>query len=264
MRMAMGQRSGVAACLVAGWLLACGLRPAAASATNVPPTAAVAALPAVNELMAGLLARLPSKPILITGELVTTPVSGPKSKLGIDILLSYPRMARYTLRDAFGRQSAQMTLTRNGSTYSCQYQQGESDPVSQAPAMGEAVADTALSWMDLTLGFLWWDGGVIIGREENRGQLCYVLDRHAPRDQTSSYASVRMWVDTRVSMLMQAEGYDKLGNCMRRLSVKSFKKINDEWMIKDLEVENLASSSKTILRVKDARPVDTDDHGSAP
>jgi hypothetical protein len=66
-----------------------------------------------------------------------------------------------------------------------------------------------------------------------------------------------MWVDTRVSMLLQAEGYDKLGDCVRRLSVKSFKKINDEWMIKDLEVEDLPAGSRTILRVRDAEVVDT-------
>jgi hypothetical protein len=66
------------------------------------------------------------------------------------------------------------------------------------------------------------------------------------------YASTRIWVDKRVSMLLQAHGYDKLANLTRRMSVKSFKKINHDWMIKDLEVEDLSRQITTILRIRDA------------
>ena len=38
---------------------------------------------------------------------------------------------------------------------------------------------------------------------------------------------------------------------LRRLAVKSIKKINHEWMIKDLEVENLSTHATTILRVRE-------------
>ncbi len=238
-------------------MLATGRASFATAPTNAAPTAAVAALPSTDELMASLLARLPSKSILVTGDLITTPASGEKSKLGIAILLCYPRMARYTIQDAFGRPLEQLTVTREGGNTSLAYEQGDPAAASPAPVLGARIRDTALSWMDLTLGFLWWNGGSIIGREESRGQLCYVLDRRAPATEASSYASVRMWIDTRVSMLLQAEGYDKLGDRVRLLSVKSFKKINDEWMIKDLEVEDTPAGSKTILRVRDAEAVET-------
>jgi hypothetical protein len=236
-------------------MLAAGGLPLVAASTNTAPTAAVAELPTTDELMASLLARLPAKPILVTGDLITTPASGEKSKLRITILLCYPRLARYTIGDAFGETLEQLTVTRDRGETSYSYEQGGRSIPSRPPAPGERIRDTALSWMDLTLGFLWWKGGSIIGREESRGQLCHVLDRHAPKDETTSYASVRMWVDTRVSMLLQAEGYDKLGECVRRLSVKSFKKINDEWMIKDLEVEDYPTRSKTILRVREVESV---------
>lgn len=242
--------------LAAGLILLAAGQLAVSAATNTAPTAAVAELPSTDELMARLLARLPSKPILITGDLITTPASGEKSKLGVAILLCYPRLARYTIRDAFGQTLEQLTVTRADGQTSFTYEHGDPATPAPAPALGARVRDTALSWMDLTLGFLWWNGGSIIGREENRNQLCYVLDRRAPPSTTTSYASMRLWVDTRVSMLLQAEGYDKLGDCTRRLSVKSFKKINDEWMIKDLEVEDLPAGSRTILRVRDAEAVD--------
>jgi len=231
------------------------------AATNAPPaaapTAAVAELPTVDALMSNLLARLPSKPIRISGDLVTTPEKGSKTRLTVAIQLRYPREATYTIGDAFGKPLEQLTVLRDKGRVSFLYMTGDPIKGAPAPSLDQQIQNTALSWMDLTLGFLWWDGGQIIGQEANRGQPCYVLDRHAPRSGDLPYSSMRIWVDKRVSMLLQAHGYDKPGNLSRRLAVKSFKKINHEWMIKDLEVEDYARQSTTILRVRDAVAADS-------
>ena len=237
------------------------LASAAHGATNAPPvaapTAAVAELPTVDALMSNLLARLPSKPIRISGDLVTTPEKGSKTRLTVAIQLRYPREATYTIGDAFGKPLEQLTVLRDKGRVSFLYMTGDPIKGAPAPSLDQPIQNTALSWMDLTLGFLWWDGGQIIGQEENRGQPCYVLDRHAPHGGDMPYSSMRIWVDKRVSMLLQAQGYDKPGNLSRRLAVKSFKKINHEWMIKDLEVEDYARQSTTILRVRDAVAADS-------
>lgn len=224
--------------------------PATGASNPPPPTAAAAELPSVDKLMGELLARLPSQPILLAGDLVTTSDKGPKTRLSIDIHLSYPHTAAYTVRDAFGKELEALIVSRNGKAVSLSYRQNgvEAAP----PSLGNRVQDSALTWMDITLGFLWWEGGQIIGQMETRGQPCYVLDRHAPTGGSHPYASVRMWVDKRVSMLLQAEGYNMTGDCIRRLSVKSIRKINDEWMVKDLEFEDLAEGRRTILRVRSA------------
>jgi hypothetical protein len=218
-----------------------------------PPTSAVAELPTVDKLMSDLLARLPAQPILITGDLVTTPVEGSKTKLAIEIRLSYPRTASYTVRDAFGKELEQLIVTREGKSATLAYKKEGSEAPS--PSLGSRIQNTALTWLDITLGFLWWDGGRIIGQVEVRGQPCYVLDRHAHYGDSDPYSSVRIWVDKRVSMLLQTEGYNMLGDCIRRLSVKSFKKINDEWMIKDLEFADLPTGPRTILRVRNTEPI---------
>ncbi len=230
---------------------------AAAQTNPVPavaaaPTAAVAELPSVNALMSNLMARLPSKPIRLSGDLLTTPEVGEKSRLTISIQLRYPREATYTIGDAFGKPLEQLTVLRDNGRVSFLYLTGDPMRGAPAPSLDQIIQNTGLSWMDLTLGFLWWNGGQIIGQEENRGQPCYVLDRHAPIGGMTPYASVRIWVDKRVSMLLQAHGYDKLANLTRRMSVKSFKKINHDWMIKDLEVEDLSRQITTILRIRDA------------
>ncbi|MEI6787873.1 MAG: outer membrane lipoprotein-sorting protein [bacterium] len=218
----------------------------------VAPTAAVAELPSVETLMSNLLARLPAKPIRLSGDLLTAPEVGEKSRLTISIQLRYPREATYTIGDAFGKPLEQLTVLRDNGRVSFLYLTGDPMRGAPAPSLDQVIQNTGLSWMDLTLGFLWWNGGQIIGQEENRGQPCYVLDRHAPIGGMAPYASVRIWVDKRVSMLLQAHGYDKLANLTRRMSVKSFKKINHDWMIKDLEVEDLSRQITTILRIRDA------------
>ncbi|GEM_PF-746892 len=215
-------------------------------------TTAVAELPGVDELMANLLARLPSKPITLTGELVTTDEKEQKTKLNVIIQLRYPQEATYTLCDTFGKSLEQLTVTRNKGITSYRYLSGDPLTPAAVPPQDTRIQNTALCWMDLTLGFLWWDGGKIIGRVEARGQPCYLLDRRAPQDNMVPYARVQLWVDTRISMLIQADGYDMLENLSRRLCIKSFKKINHEWMIKDLEVEDLTHRAVTLLRIRDA------------
>ncbi len=227
--------------------------------TNVPesdlaPTEAVAELPGVDDLMANLLACLPAKPITLTGELMTTSEDEKKSKLNIIINLRYPKEATYTLCDALGKSLEQLTVTRDKGLTSYRYLSGDPLKTASVPPPDARIQNTALSWMDLTLGFLWWDGGKIIGKVEARGQPCYLLDRRAPQDDQAPYARVQIWVDTRISMLVQADGYDKMENLFRRLSIKSFKKINHEWMIKDLEVEDMANHIVTLLRIRDAEP----------
>ncbi|MEI6168345.1 MAG: outer membrane lipoprotein-sorting protein [bacterium] len=217
-------------------------------------TPAVAELPGVDELMANLLARLPSKPITLTGELVTTAEDEQKSKLNIIIQLRYPQEATYTLCDSFGKSLEQLTVVRKKGITSYRYLAGDPLTPAAVPSQDTRIQNTALSWMDLTLGFLWWNGGRIIGRVEARGQPCYLLDRRAPPDDMAPYARVQLWVDTRISMLIQADGFDKLENLSRRLCIKSFKKINHEWMVKDLEVEDLTHRSITLLRIRDAEP----------
>lgn len=204
--------------------------------------------------MQNLLARLPSKPVTLTGELLTSPATGDTSRLTLTIQLRYPREATYTIGDAFGKPLEQLTVLRDHTRVSYLYLTGDPMRGAPAPSLDQPIQNTALSWMDLSLGFLWWEGGRIIGQEENRGQPCYVLDRHAPARAMMPYASMRIWIDTRISMLMEAMGYDMLDNPLRRLSIKSFKKINHEWMVKDLEVENFATHAVTTLRIRNAVP----------
>jgi hypothetical protein len=216
------------------------------------------ALPPGPELLSQLLARMPQKPVLIAGRFMTATNGGfGKHQLNVEIQFapsSNRNATTYTIADGFGTPLEQMTVTRApGAPSRMEYRVGRDLTPAPLPDLGRPIQDTCLSWTDLTLAFLWWGDGVVIGRQEVKGQPCYVLDVHPPDARAWPYGSVRIWIDTRISMLLQAETCNKLGDPVRRLQVKSFKKINDEWMIKDLEVDDVPSGSRTVLRVIEVR-----------
>ena len=59
--------------------------------------------------------------------------------------------------------------------------------------------------------------------------------------------------DNATLILLRAEAYGLDDQKLRRMEVKSFRKINDRWFIKDIEVQSHPTRHKTILRVRDVQ-----------
>jgi hypothetical protein len=77
-----------------------------------------------------------------------------------------------------------------------------------------------------------------------------VIDVQAPEGEPSAYDRVRLWVDPKIHVLLRAEAYDAAGERVRSMEVKSFKKIDEVWMIKNLDVVEHPSRKRTRLRVE--------------
>jgi hypothetical protein len=138
------------------------------------------------------------------------------------------------------------------------YQANEDETPSELP-LHTRIQETDISWADLTLAFLWWPNSRVVGDDTVRGRECLVLDIPAPEraptsvDEINSmpYTSVRLWVDREMLMLLQAEGRDSEGDPMRKLWVKSLKKIDGQWMIKDMEIQSFPPIHRTRLRIRE-------------
>jgi hypothetical protein len=221
-----------------------------------PPSAVPPPLPAADDLMDQVLTRLPTEPVVLRGRLQTgrtVAATGTVQNLEMAVrVLPEGIETRYTLLDPFGTELEQMSVLRppQGAP---QYRYAAGSPLAPAaaPDLLARLGNSAMCWADLTLSFLWWRGGKTIGRQEARGQPCYVVDLPAPDPKASDYSRVRVWVDTRVTMVLQAEGYDRTGELLRRITIKSIRKLHDDWMVKDLEVRDFAAGTRTILRVLD-------------
>ncbi|MDI6773906.1 MAG: outer membrane lipoprotein-sorting protein [Verrucomicrobiota bacterium] len=224
-----------------------------------------------REIMESVVARFPKEPLVIEGDLTV------RKRRGIEIQESPFRMivnwgatparASYVLPDRDGRPGEELAVTREAGCppVVCYRIGGKAAP---APNLYEPVLNTDLSWMDLTFSFLWWEGGSVIGMDRLKGYRCYVLDIPAPADAVPAavgasrlpaigpsrpYARVRLWVEEKIRVMLQAEAYDARGESIRRIAVQSCKKINDRWMVKDMEIQGFPEVHRTLLSVRDVK-----------
>ena len=222
--------------------------------------AAMPELPPPATILSQVVARLPRQPILVAGTLEKAGAASDDARtFNVEMYFCYgrdPAVARYTVRDAFGTDLEQLQIERTPQrTPRFRYEKGSPLAAAPTPDLSAAVQGTDVRWADLALSFLWWPGGQTAGREVYKGQSCYVLDLPEPAGEGKFVGSMRLWIDEKFLMVLQAEARDGAGHVVRRMFVKSFKKINDRWIIKDLDVQSFPSRDRTTLRVRDVQDV---------
>jgi len=215
----------------------------------------------VKEILDSVLAQMPHDPVLITGRLSVR-------DRGQTILFSYKMEMQlqvddenlagsYTLSTHSGTSLERFLVSRSAGQPP-KYEYAVGDPLRPAPPpdVFTTIRDTGVTWSDLALPFLWWRDGVIVGSGSVKGRECFIIDVKPPAAETKTPVVARVWIDQKYRMLLQAEEHAPDGKILRRLTVQSFKKINDEWMIKDIVVEGSAAlpqGYKSILTIQDMR-----------
>lgn len=241
-------------------VVVCLLGVSSGSSDVVPPLDA-------DRLLEEVVARLPREALMVKGEMIVRRRHGmPVGSLGFEMRLDWgglPATATYTIFDAFGRSLEQLTVFREeGASPRFRYAAGDPLQPEEVPPLFDKIRSSDISWADLSLAFLWWRGGEVTGAAEVRGRKCYVVEVPAPETGTAGgtgapgegaapYAAVRLWIDEELLMLLQAEGLNAARGPVRKLWVKSFKKIDDRWMIKDMEVQSYPVQHRTKLTVRE-------------
>ena len=112
-----------------------------------------------------------------------------------------------------------------------------------------SLLGTDVTWSDLTLDYLWWDDiSFDVDREGEtvHGQVCaVVVMRKGDR-------AVRVWVDRKTGVLMQAEEL-RDGKAVRRLWGTRIRKFGERWMANVLEVETVGSGHRTKITVEELK-----------
>lgn len=217
--------------------------------------------PNADALLERVILSLPRDPLQLSGELIVRKRRGVVvRRLQFEMALNWgaePSEARYNLRDALGKDLEQLIVKRpSGRAPEFVYSRGS--PLTHAPLADPygSLQQSDVSWMDLALSFLWWRGGKISGTEKVLTRECYMVDVPAPAGSSAApgaYASVRLWIDREMNMLLQAEGRDARNEPIRKLWVRSFKRFDDRWMIKDMEIQQTVGDHRTKLRIEDAQ-----------
>jgi hypothetical protein len=226
----------------------------AADAEPDPPWFSAAAV------LASVRERLPSVPLALEGEIEVRRRKGVLTeRIPFGMQLEWgatPPRARYTVYDAFGRPAGRLTVSRpTDGPARMDFEAGEPPAAGGPPAPGDPIGDSDLTWSDLSLGFLWWPAPRLAGVDTVLGRECILLDLDAPPDGRAARCA-RLWIDRELRVVLQAEAYDAAGNLVRRLAVRSVKKTDGHWMIKDLDVERPGAARRTRLRVHAVRALD--------
>ncbi|HMP73987.1 MAG TPA: outer membrane lipoprotein-sorting protein [Kiritimatiellia bacterium] len=203
-----------------------------------------------------VITQLPDIPLVIDADLVVRNRSGRTERsyqveMELDWWAPVPT-ANYTLRDRFGETLAHLAVSWPQDRQP-HYRFFTGNPLVAAPVppLNSPVFDTDLSWIDLSLSFLWWRGGEVVGTESVRSRRCLIIDLPAPADDRIQLSGARLWIDPRIGMLLRADGFDEKNERIRRMEVQSFRKIGDRWVIKDIEFRRYPARGTTLLRVRD-------------
>ncbi len=212
--------------------------------------------PPAGALLLGVVEQLPPDPIRIAGELLVRRRRGvPVATYQVELIARWGArnpQSSYTIRDAFGSVLEQLQI-EHSETPSIQYAVGDPPVPASIQSLARPVQQSDISWMDLTLSFLWWTDARHEGSDSVRGFECYVIRVYPPEGLATPYRSVRLWIGRQAGMMMQAEGLDHNEKPVRRLWVRSVRKMEDSWMIKDMEFQHYPAVQRTRFHIDEVK-----------
>jgi hypothetical protein len=86
-----------------------------------------------------------------------------------------------------------------------------------ASQMNEALFDSDLSYRDVIENFFGWENQTIVGNETLNRVSCVILESKPGKGDSSSYGSVRSWIDPRRLVPLRVEKYLPSGELVRRI-----------------------------------------------
>ena len=84
--------------------------------------------------------------------------------------------------------------------------------------MKQSLFGSALSYEDIIDSPFTWTQQTIVGTEDMDGTACQILESKPGKDHTSSYSSVKSWIDSRRLVPLRIEKYDSSGKVVRRIN----------------------------------------------
>jgi len=128
---------------------------------------------------------------------------------------------------------------------------GPGDPGVRQTGNGAMIpfAGTDFWLFDFGLEFLHWPTQRIVKKEMRRGRFCEVLESVNPHAAPGTYARVLSWIDQETTGLLRAEAYDTDRRLLKEFSVGSFTKVNGQWRVRDVEIRDERTGSRTRLEL---------------
>ncbi len=204
-------------------------------------------------LLAECASRMPLEPLSMTGTLTMRKVYGVELKkfnyvVAIHWGAEEPRATYEILTTNNERLETIVAVRKPGEPLELARFEGANRKAAEAPALNATVRGTDITWLDITLDFVWWHNPILAGTGKIKGRPCDILEVE-PASPMENCAKVRLWIDREQKLVMQAAQVDEKGREVRKMWVRAVQKIDKRWVLKDIEVETLGSGHRTRLHV---------------
>ncbi len=100
---------------------------------------------------------------------------------------------------------------------------------------------------DLSMNFFHWPTQKVLKKEIHRTCACTVLESTNPNPTTNGYSRVVSWIDTESLGIVEAYAYDFNGKKLKDFYPKDIKKVNGQWQVQTLVMENVQTGSRSRL-----------------
>ena len=102
---------------------------------------------------------------------------------------------------------------------------------------------------DLGLEFFHWPEQKVLPNTTSlkRSRAYTLLESTNPNSSTNGYSRVLSWIDKETGGILEAEAYDAKGKLLKEFAPKSFKKVNGQWELQEMEIRNVQTGSRTRL-----------------
>ena len=224
---------------------------------------AFAADAAAPTVLAACRAMLPPRPVLLEGRIVKRNRRGTvqdEYRYALEMRRNVkPSRLTVTLKSKDGSKDLQRaTILRDGAEAPKLELEDLASGKKTTPMLDEAVLGTDVTWLDLTLDFLWWNDASFEAEREGEtvhGQKCYVLVAK-PGTAMGKVTGVRLWADRKTGCMMQAEQLGEGGKTIHRLWGTRIKKFDGRWSVSVIETESPGSGLRTKITVESIKDPD--------
>ena len=100
---------------------------------------------------------------------------------------------------------------------------------------------------DLGLEFFHWPQQKVLKKEFHRQCACTVLESTNPNPSAQGYSRVVCWIDNDSLGIVEAFAYDVNGKKLKNFYPKNLEKVNGQYQVESMVMENLQTGSKSVL-----------------
>ena len=178
-------------------------------------------------------------------------------KLQVHTTLDYGAavpMAQYSVFDNFGtlREVMQVRFPQDGQP-ELHHFVGDSKIPNPAFESDQLIEGLQFGWNELSLAFLWWPNAKTIDRGYTKARQTFIVDISVPGEVKLPYQKIRVHIDQREKFIYKAIAYHEQNGPIREIEANRLMKIDNLWMVKDIEIKAWPGPIKTVVTVEDVK-----------